>query len=112
MVFSRSLPQNGENSGRLKGRAGERGIKMPREVQKITVEIFGEKHIVRGEATPEYIHTLAHEVDKKMRLIAQRLPLLSANQIAVLAALNFADELAKLREEQETLMQLLGEKTE
>jgi len=82
------------------------------ELVKITVEIFGEKHVVRGDGTASYIQGLAHEVDKKMRLIAQRLPRLGVHQIAVLTALNLADELAKLREEQETLMQLLGEKTE
>lgn len=85
---------------------------MTHESVRITVEIFGEKHVVRGEGTAQYIQGLAHEVDKKMRLIAQRLPRLGVHQIAVLTALNFADELAKLREEQETLMQLLGEKTE
>ncbi len=85
---------------------------MTYESVKITVEIFGEKHVVRGEGTAPYIQGLAHEVDKKMRLIAQRLPRLGVHQIAVLTALNFADELAKLREEQETLMQLLGEKPE
>jgi len=82
------------------------------ESVRITVEIFGEKHVVRGEGTATYIQGLAHEVDKKMRLIAQRLPRLGAHQIAVLTALNLADELAKLQEEQETLMQLLGEKPE
>lgn len=85
---------------------------MSHDPVKITVEIFGEKHVVRGEGTAPYIQGLAHEVDKKMRLIAQRLPRLSVPQIAVLTALNLADELAKLREEQETLMQLLGEKPE
>lgn len=85
---------------------------MTHELVKITVEIFGEKHVVRGDGTASYIQGLAHEVDKKMRLIAQRLPRLGVHQIAVLTALNLADELAKLREEQETLMQLLGEKTE
>lgn len=85
---------------------------MTHESVKTTVEIFGEKYVVRGEGTAAYIQGLAHEVDKKMRLIAQRLPRLGVHQIAVLTALNFADELAKLREEQETLMQLLGEKTE
>lgn len=85
---------------------------MAHEPVKITVEIFGEKHVVRGEGTAAYIQGLAHEVDKKMRLIAQRLPRLSVHQTAVLTALNLADELAKLREEQETLMQLLGEKNE
>ena len=85
---------------------------MTHESVRITVEIFGEKHVVRGEGTAPYIQELAHEVDKKMRLIAQRLPRLGVHQIAILTALNLADELAKLREEQETLMQLLGEKTE
>lgn len=85
---------------------------MAQEPIKVTVEIFGEKHVVRGEGTAQYIQGLAHEVDKKMRQIAQRLPRLSVPQVAVLTALNLADDLAKLREEQETLMQLLGEKTE
>lgn len=85
---------------------------MSSDVDKINVEIFGEKYVVRGEGTEAYIQDLAREVDKKMRLIAQRLPRLSIQQMAVLTALNLADELAKLKEEQETLMQLLGEKTE
>ena len=85
---------------------------MSHETQKVTVEIFGERQVVRGDGTVEYIQGLAHEVDKKMRLISQRIPRLSLHQVAVLAALNLADELAKLREEQETLLQLLGEKTE
>lgn len=83
---------------------------MSKEDGKVTVEIFGEKHHVRGSESPEYIRKLAHEVDKKMRLIAQRLPRLALHQVAILAALNLADDLEKLREEQETLMQLLGEK--
>ncbi len=82
------------------------------EVQKITVDIYGTKHVVRGEGAPEYIQGLAHEVDKKMRLLAQRLPRISVEQLAVLTALNLADELAKLREEQETLLELIGEEKE
>jgi len=85
---------------------------MSQTTGKVTVEIFGETHVVRGEGSPEYIQRLAHEVDKKMRLIAQRLPRLAVHQVAILAALNYADELAKLREEQETLLKLLGEKEE
>ncbi|WP_206810959.1 cell division protein ZapA [Paradesulfitobacterium ferrireducens] len=83
---------------------------MAHETQK--VEIFGEKYAVRGEASPEHIQAVAREVDKRMHLIAQRFPRLPYHQVAVLAALNLADDLARLREEQETLMQLLGEKTE
>lgn len=84
--------------------------KVSGDIQKIAVEIFGERHIVRGEGEPEYIQALAHEVDKKMRLIAQRLPRLAVHQVAILAALNLADDLEKLKEEQENLLQLLDDK--
>jgi cell division protein ZapA len=104
------LARNGEN--REINRQRERGEIVADQSVKITVEIFGEKHVVRGDGSASYILGLAHDVDNKMRLIAQRLPRLSVQQIAILTALNLADELAKLKEEQETLMQLLGEKTE
>ncbi|WP_425805727.1 cell division protein ZapA [Desulfitobacterium sp. Sab5] len=85
---------------------------MSKEDGKVTVEIFGETHVIKGAEDPEYIQKIAHEVDKKMRLTAQRFPRLAAHQIAILVALNLEDDLEKLRKEQETLMELLGEKTE
>lgn len=80
---------------------------MAEEREKVIVEIFGEKHVIRGQESPEHILKVAREVDKKMRLIAGRAPRLAIHQIAILAALNLADELEKIREEQETLMQLI-----
>lgn len=80
---------------------------MAEQHEKVIVEIFGEKHVIRGQESPEHILKVAREVDKKMRLISQRTPRLAVHQIAILAALNLADELQKLREEQETLMQLI-----
>lgn len=85
---------------------------MSKDDGKVTVEIFGEKHVLRGTDDPEYIQKLAYEVDKKMRLVAQRFPRLAPHRIAILVALNLQDELQKLREEQETLMEMLGEQTE
>ena len=85
---------------------------MSAEKVKTDVDIFGERYVVRGEGTEAYIQGLAHEIDKKMRLISQRMPRLSLQQMAVLTALNLADELAKLKEEQEALIQLLGDKSE
>lgn len=81
---------------------------MSEEQGKVIVEIFGEKHVLRGGESPEDMKKIAQEVDQKMRLIAQRMPRLAVHQVAILAALNLADELGKLREEQETLMQLIG----
>lgn len=80
---------------------------MADEQERVIVEIYGEKHVIRGKESAEHIIKVAREVDKKMRLIAQRMPRLAVHQIAILAALNLADELEKLREEQETLMQLI-----
>jgi cell division protein ZapA len=88
------------------------GVIMSEEQGKVVVEIFGEKHILRGGESPEHMKKVAYEVDKKMRLIAQRLPRLGVHQVAILAALNLADDLEKLREEQETLMQLIGNSEE
>ncbi|AHF05769.1 cell division protein ZapA [Desulfitobacterium metallireducens] len=85
---------------------------MSKEDGKVTVEIFGEKHVLRGTEDLEYIQKLAYKVDKKMRLTAQRFPRLAAHRIAILVALNLEDDLEKLREEQETLMEMLGEQSE
>ncbi|MDR3270565.1 MAG: cell division protein ZapA [Peptococcaceae bacterium] len=84
---------------------------MPEDATKISIEIYGEKYLVRGDGTPEHIQAIASEVDHKMTLLAGRLPNLSLNHLAVLTALNLADELVKLREEQEELLSLLGEDT-
>ncbi len=74
---------------------------------RAVVDIFGEKYIVRGETTPEYIVMLAKYVDKKMKQIASRQPQLSVAKIAVLAALNVSDELNKLQEDYNTLVKLM-----
>lgn len=82
---------------------------MNREDQKVSVQIFGELHVIRGKGTEEYIKNLANDVDKRMREIALKFPRLAAHQVATLVALNLADELTKLKEEQRTVMDMLGE---
>lgn len=85
---------------------------MSKEDGRVTVEIFGETQVIRGSDDLEYIQKLAYELDKKMKLTAQRFPRLAAHQVAILVALNLEDDLQKLREEQETLMELLGEQSD
>ena len=70
------------------------------EVVKVT--IFGEEYSIRGYADTEYILRVADYVDKKMREIALRSKNRAPHKIAVLTALNLADELqaAILRVEQ------------
>ncbi|SHG48502.1 cell division protein ZapA [Thermosyntropha lipolytica DSM 11003] len=78
-------------------------------VNKVSVEIFGENYVVKGEESPEYIEMLAAYIDKRMRLIQQRNPNLSTAKIAVLTALNLADELNKLQDDYDKLLKALEE---
>jgi len=77
--------------------------------KRVQVEIFGDSYIVKGEAEDKHILQVADYVDIKMNMITQRNPHLSAKQIAVLAALNIADELYKLQEDYDKLLQILEE---
>jgi cell division protein ZapA len=83
-----------------------------RESKKVSVEIFGEPYVIRGTSPEDYIRDLAKEVDRRMHEVSLRSPRLAVHQVATLVALNLADELAKIRDEQKTVMDLLGEKEE
>lgn len=81
---------------------------MNREEQKVSVQIFGELYVIRGKGSEEYIKNLANDVDKRIREIALKFPRLAAHQVATLVALNLTEELAMLKEEQKTVMDMLG----
>lgn len=74
---------------------------------RATVEIFGEEYKMKGNATPEYMAMLAKYIDKKMKQIASRQPQLPVAKVAVLTALNIADEMSKLQEDYDTLVKLM-----
>lgn len=78
-------------------------------VNKVTVTIFNEDYIVKGTESPEYIDMLASYVDRRMKMIQQRNYNLSNTKIAVLTALNLADELNKLQEDYDELVKALEE---
>lgn len=78
-------------------------------VIKITVEIFNQEYIVKGNENGEYIGMLAAYVDRRMRMIEQRNHSLSNTKVAVLTALNLADELNKLQEDYDELVKVLEE---
>lgn len=57
----------------------------------VRVEIFDQAYNLRG-TDPEYIRRLAEFVDGKMRVIAEQTSTVDSLRLAVLAALNIADE--------------------
>ena len=65
------------------------------------VEIFGNSYQLRGEQDSEYLQQLAKLVDEKMRTIGSQVPVADSGKIAILAALNLADELVQCNNQQE-----------
>ena len=62
----------------------------------VRVEIYDQTYHLRG-SDPDYIAELAEYVDTKMRLISQQAATVDSLRVAVLAALNIADELHVLK---------------
>ncbi len=58
----------------------------------VTVEIHGQQYPIRSGLDPAYVAELAAYVDEKMRLAARESPSGDTLKLAVLAALNIADE--------------------
>ena len=58
----------------------------------VNVEIHGHRYPIRSGLAPEYVAELAAYVDEKMRLAARESPAGDTLKVAVLAALNIADE--------------------
>jgi cell division protein ZapA len=65
------------------------------------VEIFGGVYQVRAGKDSEYLQELAELVDTKMREISQQVSTVDSAKIAILAALNIADELFQCRQQQD-----------
>ena len=74
---------------------------MTKTTTSTDVEIFGATYHVRGDKDPELLQDLAGLVDGKMREIAQQVSTVDTAKIAILAALNIADELLQCRKQQE-----------
>ena len=64
----------------------------------VTVEIFGGQYAVRSGLDAEYVKRVAQYVDRKMHNAADQTRGGDTVRIAVLAALNIADEHFRLRE--------------
>src|SRR5512136_905360 len=60
---------------------------------RTTVEIFGRRYELRGTEPSEHLEELARYVDRRMRELAEVSPHVDTAKLAVLTALNIADEL-------------------
>jgi cell division protein ZapA len=65
----------------------------------VEVHILGQKYIIRGEASSEYIQQLADYVDQRLKEVYSGSPQITPLKAAILTALNISDELHTLRNE-------------
>ncbi len=72
---------------------------------RATVEIFGQKLGLKAEGEAERLHELARFVDGRMREVADRTSSVDTVKVAVLTALNIADELYQEREKDQDARQ-------
>jgi cell division protein ZapA len=69
------------------------------ESRVVHVEIHGQRYPVRSALDQGYVAELAAYVDEKMRLAMRECPQGDSLKIAVLAALNIADEYFRARDD-------------
>jgi cell division protein ZapA len=80
---------------------------------ELEIDIFGQAFRVAVDQTcPDYIQRLAAYVNERMQGIAQMNKAMPYNRVAVLAALNIADDLLKLRDHHEHATHMVQDKTE
>ncbi len=79
--------------------------------QGVRVEIYDRVYDLRSGSEGKYARQLAKLVDAKMRAIAEKTQTVESLRLAVLAALHFADECERLKEQYEKLNEVVSEKS-
>ena len=85
---------------------------MVKDTEGIKVVIFDQEYYVRGDLDEAYIQKLGEFLDGRMRAIAGRTRTVDSLRIAVLAALNIADEFHQIKARYEEKTKRVDEKVE
>ena len=70
----------------------------------VNVQIMGQTLVVASDAGDDWVKSVAETVDAKITAIRAGTQTVSSINLAILAALNFADELEHLRQEHQELV--------
>ncbi len=80
--------------------------------QVTAVEIFKQTYQVSSGGDPEYVQELAQYVDRMMTDVFERTPTVDSVKVAVLAALNIADECFSAQHKFSALEKTVTERSE
>jgi len=76
----------------------------------VRIEIYGQEYHVKGSLNSAYLEELAQYVNSKMHSIATRSGNVDSVRVAVLAALNIADEYHQMKSKYEATTQQVEQK--
>ena len=65
--------------------------------ESIQVKIFGTEYTLKADTNIDYVKRIAEAVDEKMTKLAENSTIKSPSKLAVLTALNIADELYQFK---------------
>jgi len=82
------------------------------DAQSVSVNILGREYKIRGVADPAYVEEVAAFVDTRMREIARGTATPAPDRVAILAAINIADELLQLRRSGDDELQSIERRTQ
>lgn len=74
-------------------------------MSRINVEIMGQNLVVASDADDHWVKAVAEAVDEKIKAIRASGRVVNSIDVAILAALNFADELERLKREHREMLE-------
>lgn len=74
---------------------------------KVRIDILGQEYVLRGSETPEYLEMIGRFIAHRTEQIQKNYSFYNPTKVAVLVALQLADELHKLREDYEKIVEEL-----
>jgi len=74
-------------------------------MSRVNVEIMGQSLVVASDADDDWVKAVAEAVDQKIKTIQAGTRPVNSIDVAILAALNFADELERLKREHREILE-------
>lgn len=73
--------------------------------KQVEISIMGQKIIVRSDSNEEYVREIAHYVEKKVKEVMESSRSVASLNVAILAAMNIADDYMKYKQQKEVQWQ-------
>ncbi|OGL38859.1 MAG: hypothetical protein A3C43_02410 [Candidatus Schekmanbacteria bacterium RIFCSPHIGHO2_02_FULL_38_11] len=81
------------------------------KARQIKVDILGKTYTLKGDSDSEYMEKVADYVNQKMKALSVNSEIVDSSKIAILTALNIADELFKAKDKLVNIIKTNEEKT-